>query len=99
MSREVHQLNENMMADLTPEQQAILDTWRATLDGKDGPQADGTIVGDPDDAHSYYRFAGGIPHRQTCAFEDVNNRLVFNPEHNVCDWPQNVSADVNPAPR
>lgn len=87
------------MADLTPEQQATLDRWQATLDGKNGPLAEGDYLPNPDDAHSFYQVAQGRPILHQCPIENTFTRQVFNPELNVCDWSQNVSVDMNPAPR
>jgi hypothetical protein len=88
------------MADLTPEQQATLDSWRATLEGKNGSMADGACVGNPEDAYSFYQYRQGVPYKHQCPLLDnQGDRQVFNPEINACDWPNNVPDDVNPAPR
>ena len=87
------------MADLTPEQQATLDSWRATLEGKNGPQAHGAYVGNPEDAHSFYQYSHGVAYLHQCPLVDDGTRLIFHPELNVCTWPTDASVDVNPAPR
>ena len=82
------------MADLTPQQQATLNSWQDTIQGGNGPQADGTLVGNPESASSFYQFSSGTPYNQSCPAG-----LIFNPTLQVCDWPLSVSVDENPAPR
>lgn len=75
-------------------QQATLANWEATLAGDNGPQPDDTFVGNPWRADSFYVFRDGIAHEMPCPAG-----FIFNPTVSTCDWPMNVSQDVNPAPR
>jgi hypothetical protein len=47
----------------------------------------------PTDRHSFYQFSHGTPYLHQCAMEDDSNRLVYDPELNVCVW----SADCSEA--
>ena len=82
------------MADLTPKQQATLESWRATISGVEEPQEDGFCVGDPENASHFYKFSNGAAYNQSCP-----SGLIFNPTLQVCDHPGEVSVDENPAPR
>ncbi|KAK1122372.1 hypothetical protein K0M31_009594 [Melipona bicolor] len=61
-------------------------------------------IPDPDDCHKFYKCAGGDACLLCCPLINPkgSKRLVFNPELQVCDWPQNVQNpvgkcdDVNP---
>lgn len=80
--------------ELTPEQQAKLDRWRTALSEA---HPDNTFLPNPDDATSFYQFMGGVAYKMPCPAG-----LIFNPDADpgpVCDWPMNVSKEVNPAPR
>ena len=78
------------MADLTPQQQATLESWRVKLESE---QPDGTFVGNPEDARSFYQFSNGVTVLQPCPAG-----LIFNASLGVCDYPVAVSLDENPAP-
>ena len=79
------------MADLTPQQQATLESWSVKISN---PQPDDTFVGNPADAGSFYQFSNGVAVLQPCP-----EGMVFNPSLVVCDYPGSVSLDENPAPR
>ena len=46
----------------------------------------------PEDCHKFYKCAAGKAYLLCCPLINPNGteRLVFNPELQVCDWPQNV---------
>ncbi|XP_043597645.1 peritrophin-1-like [Bombus pyrosoma] len=45
----------------------------------------------PDDCHKYYKCLKGLACLLCCPrFGSGQNRLVFNPEEQVCDWPFNI---------
>jgi hypothetical protein len=91
--------NERMcrMADLTPNQQAILDDALQRLDNPSQVE-EGTNMLDPTNAHAFYQLAYGVWHKLFCPMGH-EGRLIYNPELNMCDESENVSPDINPAPR
>lgn len=60
----------------------------------------------PEDCHKFYKCSGGKACLLCCPKIDPNGseRLVYNPEFQVCDWPENVEKpggkcdNVNPTP-
>ena len=74
--------NERMcrMADLTPNQQAILDDALQSLDNPSQVE-EGTNMLDPTNAHAFYQLAYGVWHKLFCPM-GPEGRLVYNPELN-----------------
>jgi hypothetical protein len=78
------------------EGQAILDDARRRLATPPTAAERGQIVYllDPADAYSLYQAAWDKWVHHQCP-----EGLLFNPNTNVCDFPQAVPENVNPAPR
>lgn len=78
----------------TPEQQATLESWRAMLSAKTGPNGHDGTIGDPENANRFSLFAEKRLFCVTCPAGEISN-----PQADACDLPENVSLDANPAPR